>query len=91
MLFHDDFHIPVIEFYIHAQKTVLVSSRLRHLPKNFFNRFDYLIDHLWIHMTDLVVIHVPAHCALFPLSVCICYSHIVWVIFKTHVLQGGLI
>ena len=88
MFLHADFHLLVLEFYIHTKKIVLVSSHLRHLPKSFFINFDCLINHLWVHTTDIVIIHVPVHYALFPLEVCVCYAQIVWDQFKTHVLQG---
>ena len=86
MFLHSYFHLLLLELYIHAQKIVLVSSCLRHLPKLFFNRFDYLIDHLWIHVSDIVIIDVPSHCALFSLDVFVYYAQILWFQFKTHVL-----
>ena len=69
MFIHADFHLIFLEFYIHAQKIVLVSSRLRHLTKFSLNCLDYLIDHLWVHVADLVIIHIPAHCEIFTLDV----------------------
>ena len=86
MFLHADFHLLVLELYIHAQKIVLVSSRLWHIYKPFFYSFNYLINHLWVHVADIVTIHVPSQCVLFPINVCVCYAHIVRVQFKNHVL-----
>ena len=86
MFLHADFHFLLLEFYVHAQKIVLVSSFLRYLPKLLFNCLDNLIDHIWIHLADLVIIHLPAHRALLSFDVCVCYTQILWVHFKTHVL-----